>query len=71
MWYAGNCNAFRCVRELVKEENGVLLDNNSVEEYMRAIRYLESYKLEREVVQNTVKNYTVDNMTKRIVELYK
>ena len=59
------------VQELVKEENGVLLDNNSVEEYMRAIRYLESYKLEREVVQNTVKNYTVDNMTKRIVELYK
>ncbi len=59
------------VQELIKEENGVLLDNNSVEEYMRAIRYLESYKLEREVVQNTVKNYTVDNMTKRVVELYK
>ncbi len=59
------------VQELVKEENGVLLDDNSVEEYMRAIRYLESYKLERGVVQNTVKNYTVDNMTKRIVELYK
>lgn len=59
------------VQELVKEENGVLLDNNSVEDYMRAIRYLENCKLEREVVQNTVKNYTVDNMTKRIVELYK
>lgn len=59
------------VQELVNEENGVLLDKNSVEDYMRAIRYLESCKLERDVVQNTVKNYTVDNMTKRIVELYK
>ncbi len=59
------------VQELVNEENGVLLDGNSVEEYMKAIRYLESYKLKREVVQSTVKNYTVDNMTKRIVELYK
>lgn len=59
------------VQELVNEENGVLLDGNSVEEYMEAIRYLENHKLKREVVQSTVKNYTVDNMTKRIVELYK
>lgn len=59
------------VQELVNEENGVLLDGNSVEEYMGAIRYLENHKLKTEVVQNTVRNYTVDNMTKQIVELYK
>ena len=59
------------VQELVNDKNGVLLDGNSVEEYMEAIRYMEENTIKREAVQNSVKKYTIDNMTKGIVELYK
>lgn len=59
------------VQELVNEVNGVLLEENSTERYVEAIRYIECHKFKTEVVQNSVKNYTVDNMTMRIVELYK
>lgn len=59
------------VQELVNEENGVLLEDNSTERYMEAIQYIECHKFKTEVVQNSVKNYTIDNMTRQIVKLYK
>lgn len=59
------------VQELVSEENGALLEENGTEQYMKAIQYIEQRKFKREVVQTTVKKYTIDNMTKSIIDLYK
>lgn len=58
------------VQELVKKENGILLENNNMEGYLNAIWFIENHTWKKEVVQNSVRNYTIGNMTKRIIELY-
>lgn len=58
------------VKELVCQENGIVLKKHDVIDYLDAIRILKERKLSREQISQTAKKYDVDVYAKRIVDLY-
>lgn len=58
------------VRELVCNENGIVLSEHRPEDYLRAIHNIESRNMERYTVIKTAEKYNVDIMTKKILKLY-
>ncbi|MDO4303913.1 MAG: glycosyltransferase [Bacillota bacterium] len=58
------------VKELVSEDNGIVLKRHGVEDYLDAMKKLEERKLSREQISQTAKKYDVDEYGKKIVDLY-
>ncbi len=58
------------VKELVCEDNGIVLKKHDVTDYLDAIKELEERKLSREQIAQTAKRYDVDEYAKKIVDLY-
>ena len=58
------------VKELVCEDNGIVLKKHDVKDYLDAMKKLEERKLSREQISQTAKKYDVDEYGKKIVDLY-
>lgn len=58
------------VKELVSEDNGIVLKRHDVKDYLDAMKKLEERKLSREQISQTAKKYDVDEYGKKIVDLY-
>lgn len=58
------------VKELVCQENGIVLKKHDVIDYLNAISTLEERTLSREQISQTARKYDVDKYAKRIVDLY-
>lgn len=58
------------VKELVCDENGIVLKKHGTADYLEAIKILEERRLSREQVSQTAQKYDVDVYAKRIVDLY-
>lgn len=57
-------------KELVAEDNGIILSEPVAEDYYEAIRSLERVCLEPEGIINTVKKYDINNMSAQMLQLY-
>lgn len=57
-------------KELVNENNGILLSENTAEEYYKAIMYLERKGPEKSVIVESVRGYSVENMTSKMMKIY-
>lgn len=57
-------------KELVKKENGILLSKTEAENYLKAIYQLESTDLIKEKIVDSVKQFSVNNMTSEMLRLY-
>ena len=58
------------VKELVSDENGIVLKKHDAADYLDAIKIVEKRRLSREQISQTAKKYDVDIYAKKIVELY-
>ncbi len=58
------------VKELICDENGIVLKKHGTADYLEAIKILEERRLSREQVSQTAQKYDVDVYAKRIVDLY-
>lgn len=58
------------VKELVNEENGVVLHEPIVEEYIQAINRCGDLKIEKERIRKSVEKYSEKNMVHNILKLY-
>lgn len=52
-------------KELVSDINGVLLSDCNVQKYVKAIRDIEEKDLDKNVIVDSVQQYSVSNMTKK------
>lgn len=59
------------VRELVCEENGIVLRHHSGTDYLEAIRELERRDLSGEKISQTARKYNSNKFAERIIELYR
>lgn len=59
------------VRELVTDENGIVLNTHGVSEYLQAIRKIERRSFERKKVAKCAEKYDNKKCIDHIVELYK
>jgi len=57
-------------KELVSDVNGVLLSDCNVVDYLKAIQYIENKNFEQDKIVDSVQQYSVENMTKKILEIY-
>ncbi len=57
-------------RELVNKDNGVLLSKTGAEDFLEAIRSIETAGLIKEQIVDSVKQFSVDNMTSEMLKLY-
>ena len=58
------------VKELVTEENGVVLTGHGMENYLSAIKEIENRHFQRNRVAGTAQKYNQDNIMQRIIKLY-
>lgn len=58
------------VKELICDENGVVIENNSVRDYLYAIRKIEERQLSRASVRMTTEKYNDRDMVDKILKLY-
>lgn len=58
------------VKELVNNENGIVLHEPSMGEYRQAIRYCETLKLSNGKIRKSVEKYSVYNMVQAMLNLY-
>lgn len=58
------------VKELICQDNGIVLSRHRTIDYLNAIKELENKKLSREAVRKTSQKYSENNTTRRILELY-
>lgn len=58
------------VKELVDADCGIILQENSVENYMEAVREIETKNLSRELIAQKALRYSKECMTKKVLELY-
>ena len=58
-------------RELVNDDNGILLSKTGPDDYLDAIRRIEAADLSKEKIVNSVTPFSVENMTSKMLELYK
>lgn len=59
------------VKELVREENGIVLSSHETEDYLAAIREVKNLRLTRQQVADTALPYEKSRVLKQIVALYK
>lgn len=57
-------------RELVSGSNGVLLSDDNVQNYLKAIRDIEQKDLDKNLIVDSVQQYSVGNMTKKVLDIY-
>lgn len=58
------------VKELVCDDNGIVLAEHKAEDYLKAIMELERKKLPKEVVMGTARKYDAEVFVERVVRLY-
>lgn len=58
------------VKELVCDDNGIVLAEHKAEDYLKAIMELERKKLPKEVVMETARKYDAEIFAERVVRLY-
>lgn len=58
------------VKELVVPESGIVLENNQVDSYLKAIARVETQHFERETVRLCAEKYDQNIMAKKVVSLY-
>ena len=58
------------VKELVCEENGIVLSRHEATDYLQAIRMLEERLLSRETIRQTVYKYDAEIFAKKVINLY-
>lgn len=58
------------VKELVNDENGVVLHEPTMDEYKQAIKYCDRLKIRRESICRSVQRYSVGNMSEAVLKLY-
>ena len=58
------------VKELVDADCGIILQENRVEEYVKAVREIEARNLSRELIAQKALRYSKECMTKKVLELY-
>lgn len=58
------------VKELVCEQNGIVLSRHNAEDYLQAIKAIEMNRMSREEISKTAQKYDVDVMTDQIIRLY-
>lgn len=58
------------VKELVCDDNGIVLAEHKAEDYLKAIMELERKKLPKEVVMGTARKYDAEIFAERVVRLY-
>lgn len=58
------------VKELVDEECGVILHENSIKNYLEAVMVIEEGNLQREIIAKKAYRYDKGYMVKKIMELY-
>lgn len=58
------------VKELVCEENGIVLNKHEPEDYIHAIKRLEQRKLSREGIRETALKYDAQFYVERVIRLY-
>lgn len=57
-------------RELVSGSNGVLLSDDNVQNYLKAIRDIEQKDLDKNLIVDSIQQYSVGNMTKKVLDIY-
>ena len=58
------------VKELIDGTNGIVLHEPTVEDYITAIHSCELLKNRKDLIRDSVKKYSVDNMTQRMLDIY-
>ena len=58
------------VKELVCEQNGIVLTAHHPEDYLNAIRNLEEKELSREIVSQTAQKYDAELYAEKVIRLY-
>lgn len=58
------------VKELVCQNNGIVLSGHDAADYLQAITELEERHLARETVKETARKYDVDIFTQKVINLY-
>ena len=58
------------VKELVCDENGIILHDTEAQDYMQAIKILENKNINRDAIRSTVLQFSESKMAERVVELY-
>ena len=58
------------VKELVCDDNGIVLSRHEPEDYMKAIRKLEEKQLKRETIMETARKYSADAFAQKVIDLY-
>lgn len=58
------------VKELVCEQNGIVLGRHNAEDYLQAIRAIEMRQVSREDVSKTAQKYDTNVMSERFMQLY-
>lgn len=58
------------VKELVNDENGIVLHEPDIKDYIRAITICEKKKACAEKIIESVQKYSVENMTRNIMKIY-
>lgn len=58
------------VCELVSENVGIILDNNSTEDYFNSIEQLQLHPLDKDTIRQHAMRYDVSHMTNHIISLY-
>lgn len=57
-------------KELVNEKNGYLLNDSHIETYLWALDICKKRRFSREEIRNSVQKYTIENMSRKIIEMY-
>ncbi len=57
-------------RELVNDDNGIVLSKAGADDYIEAIRRIEVSDLSKEKIVASVKSFSVENMTERMMNIY-
>lgn len=58
------------VKELVSDENGIVLHEPSIEEYKYAIQHCKMLKISHKEIRKSVEKYSIRNMTQAVLNLY-
>jgi len=58
------------VRELINDDNGILLHENNCQQYLQAINILQKSNKTRETIRRTVLAYSNKNMVENVLQLY-
>ena len=58
------------VKELISSDNGIVLESYFCEDYLAAIKKIESKNLTRNRIRSTVEKYSNEKMLDKIMRLY-